>query len=144
MDASPATPLTGGCTCGAVRFCLTAPPRDAGWCHCSRCRRRTGGPASVQAHLEPGTFELTHGAERVTEYVPQPGGFVKAFCATCGSHLYSREPGGWAQVSVRFGSFDDDPGVRPSYHQRVESAVPWIPLPDDGLPRFEGRRPPSG
>jgi hypothetical protein len=30
---------------------------------------------------------------------------------------------------------------RPSYHQRIESAAAWQPLPDDGLPRFEGPAP---
>ena len=44
-------------------------------------------------------------------------------------------------ISVRLGAFDDDPGVRPSYRQFVAYAVPWEPLPDDGLERFPERRP---
>jgi hypothetical protein len=39
------------------------------------------------------------------------------------------------------GTFDQDPGVRPSYHQYVAYAVPWETIPDDGLPRHPESRP---
>ena len=37
------------------------------------------------------------------------------------------------------GGFDDDPGVRPAFHQFTAYAPAWAPVPDDGLPRFEER-----
>jgi hypothetical protein len=75
----------------------------------------------------------------VREFQPEDG-FPKAFCGKCGSHLWSRSPDG-SIFSVRLGAFDADPGIRPSYRQFVAYAAPWEPLPDDGLPRFAGRRP---
>jgi hypothetical protein len=42
---------------------------------------------------------------------------------------------------VRLGALDPGHGIRPAFRQRVESACEWEPLPDDGLPRFEGRAP---
>jgi hypothetical protein len=42
---------------------------------------------------------------------------------------------------VRLGTFDADPGIRPSYRQYVAYAAPWEPIPDDGLERYpEARR----
>ena len=41
---------------------------------------------------------------------------------------------------MRLGAMDADPGIRPRWHQWVSSAPEWEPLPDDGLPRFQGRR----
>jgi hypothetical protein len=38
------------------------------------------------------------------------------------------------------GAFDRDPGIRPSARYFVAYAVPWEPIPDDGLPRFEEKR----
>jgi hypothetical protein len=38
------------------------------------------------------------------------------------------------------GTFDDDPGIRPSVRQFVDSAAPWEAIPDDGLPRHAGSR----
>jgi len=42
--------------------------------------------------------------------------------------------------SIRLGTFDSDPGVRPSYRQFVAYAASWEPIPDDGLPRFPESR----
>ena len=66
------------------------------------------------------------------------GGWEKWFCADCGSAIYSRHPSEPQRIGVRLGAFDSDPGVSPSLHQYVAGAAPWEPIPDDGLPRFEG------
>jgi hypothetical protein len=44
-------------------------------------------------------------------------------------------------VSIRFGSLDGDPGIRPQYHAFTESRAPWDELADDGLPRFPAAKP---
>ena len=126
--------------CGDVRFELTAPPEYAGYCHCTRCQRRTGGAAAISARVVRGSFEVTSGAELIACYKPEQG-YEKAFCSRCGSALFSRNPDDHEEISVRMGTFDGDPGVRPSYHQFVAYAVVWEPVPDDGLPRYPERRP---
>jgi hypothetical protein len=133
-------PLTGGCLCGGVRFEVGAPLGFAGYCHCTRCQRRSGAAASAQARAQPGSFRIVQGQELVRTYVPPSGGFPKSFCSECGSALYSHNPEDPEQVAVRLGAFDGDPGVRPSFRQHVASAAPWEPVPDDGLPRFPGPR----
>jgi hypothetical protein len=58
-----------------------------------------------------------------------------------GSSLFG---GTWpegTEVSVRFGSLDGAPGIRPQYHSHVDSAAPWDELPEDGLPRRGGASP---
>jgi hypothetical protein len=132
--------LGGGCLCGAVRFAIERPLLSASWCHCRRCQRRSGGAASVQGRLEPGSLRLLQGAELVATYWPADG-YGKAFCSSCGSQLWSVNPETRAPSGVRLGVIDGDPGVRPSYHQFVAYAAPWQPLPDDGLPRYPERRP---
>ena len=139
-DATPALPLSGGCMCGAVRYEVDAPLEVAGYCHCTRCQRRTGGSASVSARVRPGSFRLARGEELVEVFRP-PEGFLKAFYSACGSALYSQSPVRPEVVSVRMGTFDTDPGIRPSYRQFVAYAAAWEPIPDDGLPRHPERRP---
>lgn len=66
---------------------------------------------------------------------------AKAFCSVCGSSLFG---GTWphgAEVSVRFGALDGDPGIRPQYHSYTDSAAVWDELPEDGLPRHPGPAP---
>jgi len=133
-------PLTGGCLCGGVRFELDAPPESASYCHCTRCQRRTGTAASAQARVEPGSVNVTKGAELLREWQPDDG-FAKVFCSVCGSSLFSRAPGESEPYSVRLGAFDGDPGVRPSWHAFADYAPPWDPIPDDGLERFPERKP---
>jgi hypothetical protein len=89
--------------------------------------------------IVPGSFTITRGEELVTEYTP-PGGWTKAFCSVCGGHLYSRDPDGFDALAVRLGLVDGDPGIRPQYRQFVADAAVWAPIPDDGLPRYPGRR----
>ena len=133
-------PLTGGCLCGAVRFEVTAAPYQAGYCHCTRCRRRTGTAASVNVSLAPGSLRVVSGEELVRCWDPQ-GGALKCFCSACGGALWSRSTDGADVVSVRLGTFDEDPGVPLTYRQFVAYAAPWEPIPDDGLPRYPERRP---
>ena len=134
-------PLTGGCLCGAVRFELSAPPRSASYCHCTRCQRRTGTAASAQAQIDGAAFRFTAGDDRVQVWRHPDGGWEKAFCRTCGAQLFSRDPDDPAQMSVRMSAFDEDPGVRPSYRTFTAYAAAWEPIPDDGLPRYPERRP---
>jgi hypothetical protein len=133
-------PLTGGCLCGGVRFEVTEPPVSANYCHCTRCQRRTGTAASAQVGIAPGSLRIVAGGELVRFYEP-PDGFHKAFCSQCGSGLFSRPPDGGEPRGVRLGTFDEDPGVRPSFRQYVAYAAPWETIPDDGLPRYPEGRP---
>ena len=132
--------MTGGCLCGGVRFEVTEPLVSASWCHCTRCRRRTGSSASPNARVAPGSLRIVSGEELVRCYQP-PDGFAKCFCAECGSHLWSRSPDDPDVISIRLGAFDDDPGIRPTWRQFVAYAAPWDTIPDDGLPRYDEGRP---
>jgi hypothetical protein len=137
-----ALPLTGGCLCGGVRYEVAAPLLSAGYCHCTRCQRRTGSAAAVSALAAPGSLRVTSGQELIASFAP-PGGWSKAFCSACGGALWAQNPSEQDVISVRLGTFDADPGIRPSYRQFVAYAAPWEPIPDDGLPRYPERRPPS-
>ena len=132
--------LTGGCLCGGVRYEITEPLVSSSYCHCTRCQRRTGTAASAQARVAPGSLRITQGDELVREWVPPDDGWPKAFCSNCGGALWSRSRDDAPIYSVRLGTFDQDPGIRPEVRQFVAYAASWEPVPDDGLPRFaEGR-----
>ena len=94
----------------------------------------------ASARVEPGSVTVTAGTEHLRTWLLDDG-LGKVFCSRCGSALFAtgREDG--EIVIVRLGAFDADPGVRPMAHQFTESAASWMPVPDDGLPRFEGRLP---
>lgn len=135
VPPSPATPLQGGCLCGAVRYEITTPLSAARYCHCTHCQRRTGTASSANGLVPRDGFHLLSGAEQVSSFQP-PTGVPKLFCSTCGSALFSGDPFSDEQVVVRLGTLDRDPGIRPQYRQFVDSAVSWEPIPEDGLKRY--------
>lgn len=74
--------MKGSCLCGAIE--VTAPDHDEiNACHCSICRRWSGGPMFavhcgpevVFSGAAPARFRSSDWAER-------------GFCATCGTHLF--------------------------------------------------------
>ena len=138
----PDLPLTGGCLCGGVRFEVSEPLVSALYCHCNRCQRRTGTAAAASARVVPGSIKVVSGEELIQAYRPSEG-FAKVFCSACGGALWAQSDTDPEIISVRMGTFDRDPGIRPSSRQFVAYAAPWEPIPDDGLPRFPERRPPA-
>jgi hypothetical protein len=134
-------PLAGGCLCGAVRFELAERPTLAGYCHCTRCQRRTGSAASAQARVDGRAFTLVAGERSLGAWRHPDGGFEKCFCRECGAHLFSRNPEDPAQMSIRMSAFDEDPGVRPSFRTFLAYAATWEPIPEDGLERYQEGRP---
>lgn len=128
--------LTGHCGCEAVQFEIDAPLKAAGYCHCTRCQRRTGGGSSVSALVAPGSLRITAGVELLAAW-ESDGGFAKVFCSACGSALFGRPPGSEEITLVRLGVIDGDPGIRPQGRQFVANAADWEQIPEDGLPRFD-------
>jgi hypothetical protein len=133
-------PLTGHCLCGGVRFEVTEPLVSAGYCHCTRCQRRTGTAASASARIAPGSLRILSGEELLRSWDPPDDGFSKVFCSACGSAMWSQSQENPEIKSIRLGAFDGDPGIRPQHHAFVAYAAVWEPLPDDGLPRFDESR----
>ena len=132
-------PLTGGCLCGGVRYEISGPFLRAGHCHCSRCRKHSGAAAGTQGRVLQKHFRLLRGDELIRNYVTE-GHAAKAFCSVCGSSLFG---GSWPEgpeVSIRFGTLDGDPGIRPQVHTFVADKAHWNEILDD-LPRHAGMPP---
>lgn len=128
-------PLSGGCLCGAVRYEVTGPFLRAGHCHCSRCRKHSGAAVSTQGRVRREDFRLLSGAESLTAYRPAPGAAVKAFCRVCGSSLFGGTWPDGPEISIRLGTVDGDPGIRPQYHTHVASKAAWHEITGD-LPQY--------
>ena len=87
-------------------------PITAGHCHCTRCRRlRAGTPWSTNGMVPADSVALLAGQDSLRYWRP-PDGLPKAFCADCGGHVFSGEPGvpETRSVGVRFGALHGDPG----------------------------------
>ncbi len=111
----------GHCLCGAVEFqvALSAPEINA--CHCSQCRRWTGGGPLYTVGVR--VTEMT-GADAVTAYHHSKWG-ERAFCGTCGTTLYWRMQGR-PIASLPLGLLDDQSGLAVTSEIFVDHRAPWM------------------
>lgn len=129
--------LEGGCHCGALRYRVTTPPSDTGYCHCRICQLTTGAPVLAWTHVPPAAFEMTQGEPKV--YRSSSWG-ERWFCGDCGTQLLYRDSEGPASVDINVGSLDRPEVAKPIRHIFIASRIPWFDTADD-LPRHEGAKP---
>lgn len=126
---------TGGCACGAIRFKVTAAIVGVGVCHCTDCQKASGGPPNYVALAPSAGFEVTKGEARLYATPGDSGQLAKrAFCAECGTPLWSYPPGA-PLVAIKLGALDDNADLAPMMHLYTSSAKPWH-LMHEGLPQF--------
>jgi hypothetical protein len=109
--------MTGGCSCGRVRYSVRIDDHDAYLCHCRMCQRATGSisiafksvrVADVQWQHQPDWYESSPIAER-------------PYCRECGTSFGFRFKEGSDKMDLTVASFDDPSPFRPKHHFGVES-----------------------
>jgi hypothetical protein len=130
--------MQGSCLCGGVRFEVTEPFQTVSQCHCTSCKKLSGGVGTVSGRVQTEAVRILEGEELLRTY--QPGeGSSKTFCSACGSNLFGA---GWPEsprTSVRLSALDSPFDQKPEQHIYVRSVAPWETLPDDGAPRYDER-----
>lgn len=92
----------GTCLCGAIQLAVTLDDTRVSACHCSMCRKWSGGPLLVAHSTQPLQFSGAQPAVYDSSDWAQRG-----FCPSCGTHLFYRlKAGGFDAVPV--GVLDGD------------------------------------
>ena len=102
---------TGSCMCGAVSFRITTPITETGACHCSMCRKWTGG-VYLSVEVPADGMEIT-GQEHLHVFTSSPWA-ERASCKTCGGNLWYRVTADGPykdQYHVGLGTLDDTSGI---------------------------------
>jgi hypothetical protein len=117
--------VRGSCLCGAVRYEARLPFAKFVNCHCSRCRKASGGAFATNAYVAPDAFRWTHGETIVTRYdLPEAQSFSSSFCGRCGSPVPHSTRSG-REIIIPAGSLDDDPQTKPSTNLHWDSRAGW-------------------
>ena len=126
--------LLGSCLCGKVSYEVRGSPQVMYYCHCGMCRRATGSSFATNMLVRDEDFVVTSGQSLIKAFQSSPGEY-RHFCSECGSPVYGKAEKRKGKVSVRCGTLQDDPLVRPSAHIYTASKAPWIEVCDQ-LPQF--------
>ena len=134
---SPTDMATGGCTCRAVRYRLSASPLFTHCCHCRWCQRETGTSFALNALMETEAVELTEGTVDVVKTPSNSGrGQWIARCPACRVAVWSTYGAASSAICfVRVGTLDEPDRFAPSIHIFTSSKQPWVVLPE-GVPTF--------
>lgn len=117
-------PITGGCSCGAVRYECTAEPIVMFKCHCRDCQHVSGSAYMPVVYVPKDAFTVTKGEVKRHETTSLRGGTnLRGFCAECGSRI----TGGESErgIGVAAGSLDDPTLFKPQFHIHVVDVQPW-------------------
>ena len=127
--------IEGSCHCGAIAYEAFVDPKTAGLCHCTDCQTLSGSPfrASVPAKAEH--FRILRG--QATIYVKTADSDARrsqAFCADCGTPIYSAASDNPTQYNLRLGAVKQRTQMPPRTQAWCGSALPWAQHVE-GLPR---------
>lgn len=115
--------IRGTCLCGQVELDVRD-PQTMGVCHCTRCRRWTGGAGAPVVLVAEDNLEVTKGQDLIGQY--QPEGFTpRSFCGRCGSGLYSGGGEAYGGMYYVLAGVLQDLELMPAWHVQVANKEPW-------------------
>lgn len=135
-----AAEIGGSCVCGTVQWAIRGPFRFFQYCHCSRCRKRSGSLHAANIAIPVEQYRLIDGETAIVRYeLPDAKSWSNCFCARCGSGVpwVTRNGKG---VIVPAGGLDEDPGARPTRNIHFASRATWHVHSKD-LPFFDEEPP---
>src|SRR5262245_59043078 len=130
--------MIGACLCGGVRFEIAGDLETVVACHCTTCKKISGGNGTVSGRVQASAIHVLAGEELLRTYQPVEG-TGKTFCSVCGSNIFG---GGWPtaeRVGVRLSALEEPFERKPGMRLFVRSVAPWETVPDDGAKRCDTR-----
>lgn len=134
-------PITGGCSCGSIRYESIEPPVNGGFCHCTQCQRESGGLYTAMVWVPVEGFRFTQGEP--TRY-STTAALIHLFCGTCGSSI-GGEYLGDDSIILSIGTLDHPEDWPPDQegwfgHVYVADKIPWETI-GDNLPQHDQEAP---
>jgi len=87
----PSAPLTGGCSCGAIRYEIASFPQLLYTCHCSGCQTACGSAFALNMPVASTSLRIVKGEPKGWRRLSPSGVPVRSgFCADCAARLLWR------------------------------------------------------
>lgn len=120
---------TAGCRCGECAVDVEGEPIASLICHCSFCKRRSGGPCGWTAMFRAEQVLSRRGEFKVYESDGSAGRVANFFCAACGTTMIFAPVDQPQMIGCAGGCFVDDPLGEPSISASDDQRCAWLELP---------------
>jgi hypothetical protein len=119
--------VDGSCHCGEVTFEAEIDPEAVRICHCTDCQTMSGSAYRVTVSAPAATFVLRSGQPKIYMKIAESGRpRAHAFCANCGTQIYSAAPKDTPAYSVRVGTLKQRAQLPPRTQIWFRSALAWV------------------
>ena len=137
MARKPSLPLTGGCSCGAIRYEITSFPLLLYTCNCTNCQTASGSAFALNMPVATKSLKIVKGEPKPWRHL-SPSGVACAswFCSECGARIYGERNGRPEAMNLRAGTLDDTRWLKPVAHMFLRSAQSWV-APAEGAECFD-------
>jgi hypothetical protein len=117
--------LSGGCSCGAVRFSITR-HLFAQLCHCDACKKRTGSAYGISVAIDNADLESFDGETRTFTRIAESGNRVEYdFCPQCATTIRWRVAALHGRQVLAGGAFDNPQAFEIVGEMYTGEALPW-------------------
>lgn len=131
---------SGACNCGAISFRINAEISDIIICHCSICRRATGGNGIAVLVVDNESFAWTGGEAFITSWKKPGADWEISFCRRCGSPV--PDANDESRMFVPAGLIGDGgEKLKVAHHIWVDSKATWDVIGDGGRQHAEAFEP---
>jgi hypothetical protein len=129
--------VSGRCHCGKITYEAVVDPDRVQVCHCTDCQVLTGSAYRVSVFAPGESFVLRTGTPRIYIKTAESGAKrAHAFCADCGSPVYSSATSNPSAYTLRVGCLDQRAQLPPKRQIWCRSAIDWANSLD-GVARVE-------
>jgi hypothetical protein len=119
--------VNGSCHCGKITFEAEVQVGTVFLCHCSDCQTMTGSAFRSNIHAPAASFVLRGDPPTVYVKTAESGNRrAQAFCATCGTPVYSAALENPTNYTLRVGTIAQRKELgAPHVQAWCQSALPW-------------------
>jgi hypothetical protein len=123
----PVLPLTGGCSCGAIRYEITSFPLLLYTCNCTDCQTASGSAFALNMPVAARDFHIRQGQPKGWHHRSPSGADVTSwFCGDCGGRIHGERAARPGSINLRAGTLDDTGWLTPVAHIFMRSAQTWV------------------
>ena len=117
--------IEGCCHCGRISYEAEINPDYVIICHCTDCQTISGAPYRVTVPVRTENFKLRGQPKTYVKTADSGNKRVLAFCADCGTAIYSTSLEDRRVFSLRLGAVKQRAQLIPKSQGWCRSALPW-------------------